>query len=145
MTLPSPSVLLGVLGFNAWFPGQADAFSKIMDWYYSPARFLGVSLPTGGGKSCLSMLVAKMTDTRTCILTATKGLQDQLMGDFGSIATLMKGQNNFQCALVPSLRADEAPCHDGLPCPFPRSGGCPYRDQLKRALDSKIVITKYAY
>jgi Rad3-related DNA helicase len=143
--LPSPSVLLGVPGFPEWYPGQQDAFAKTIGWFHSPARFLGLSLPTGSGKSCISILIAKMSGARTCILTATKGLQDQLMRDFGSIASVVKGQNNFRCTLVPTLNADEGPCHEGMPCAYSRSGGCPYREQLKKALDAQIVITNYAY
>jgi len=56
---------------------------------------------------------------------------------------LVKGQRNFSCHLVNSLTADEGPCHDGLPCPLKEQ--CPYRVQLKKALDSKLVITNYAY
>lgn len=143
--LPSPSTLLGVPGFPAWFEGQSEAFEESIEWFYSPTRFFGLSLPTGSGKSCISLLLAKMTGVRTCILTATKGLQDQLRSDFGSISVLVKGQNNFRCTLVPTLHADEAPCHEGMSCSYVRSGGCPYREQLKRALDAQIVITNYAY
>jgi Rad3-related DNA helicase len=143
--LPSPSTLLGVPDFLFWYPGQQDAFQKSIDWFYSPSRFLGLSLPTGSGKSCISVLVAKMSGARTCILTATKGLQNQLMHDFSSIASVVMGQNNFKCALVPTLNADEGPCHEGLSCSYSRSGGCDYRTQLKKALDSQIVITNYAY
>ena len=145
MSLPPPSILLGVPGFDDWYPGQQDAFRGIMDWYYSPSRFLGLSQPTGGGKSCLAVLLAKMSGVRTCILTATKGLQAQLIQDFGSIVSMVKGQNNFRCSLVPTLTAEEGPCHEGLSCSYSRSSGCPYREQLRRALDSQIVITNYAY
>lgn len=145
MSLPPPSVLLGVPGFPGWYPAQQDAFRGIMDWYYSPSRFLGLSQPTGGGKSCLAVLLAKMSGVRTCILTATKGLQNQLLQDFGSISVLVKGQNNFRCSLVPTMTAEEGPCHEGLSCSYSRSNGCPYREQLRRALDGQIVITNYAY
>jgi len=143
--LPSPSVLLGVPGFESWYPGQADAFNKIMEWVHSPARFMGLSLPTGSGKSCISMLVARMSGSRTVILTATKGLQDQLSADFGGIAVTVRGQNNFTCNLYPSMTADQAPCHEGLSCSYIRNGGCAYREQLKRAMEARIVITNYAY
>jgi len=146
-SLPPPGVLLGLEDsqFSSWYPGQMEAFQTSIDWFYSPTRFLGLSLPTGSGKSVLSVLLAKMSNSRTCILTATKGLQNQLMADFGSIATVVMGQNNFRCTLVPPLRADEGPCHEGMPCPYIKSGGCPYREQLKRAMESQIVITNYAY
>lgn len=145
MTLPSPSTILGVPGFPDWYPGQERAFLSIMDWYHSPTRFLGLSQPTGGGKSCIAILAAAMSGTRTCLLTATKGLQDQLASDFGSIAVVVKGQNNFTCTLVPTLHADEGPCHEGMSCVYSRTSGCPYREQLQKAIAAPIVITNYAY
>tara|TARA_Y100000310_G_scaffold120427_2_gene119198 strand:+ start:1096 stop:2514 length:1419 start_codon:yes stop_codon:yes gene_type:complete len=57
----------------------------------------------------------------------------------------VKGQNNFRCTLVPTLAADEGPCHEGMSCSYSRSGDCPYREQLRLALESQIVITNYAY
>jgi Rad3-related DNA helicase len=143
--LPPPSVLLGIPKLSTWYPGQEDAFKKILDWFYTPSRFLGVSAATGAGKTALALLAAKMTGVRTCILTATKGLQEQYYQDAQSMAVLAKGQNNFKCSLVPTLNADEAPCHEGLSCSYARSGGCEYRVQLKKALESQIVITNYAY
>jgi len=144
--LPSPSVLLGVSKFEEWYPGQSEAFDYAMDWYHSPSRFLGLSLPTGSGKTVIALLLAKMSGVRTCILTATKGLQTQYLRDAIALGGVeVKGQNNFKCTLVPTLTAEEAPCHEGLSCMFSRSGGCPYRDQLARSIDAPIVITNYAY
>jgi superfamily II DNA or RNA helicase len=83
MSLPSPGTLLGLKNdqFLFWYPGQAEAFNYAMNWYYSPARFLGLSLPTGSGKTLVALLLARLTGTRTCILTATKGLQTQYLRD----------------------------------------------------------------
>lgn len=143
--LPPPSVLLGVPGFDSWRNQQDTTFTTLMDWYHSSTRFIGVSCPTGSGKSVSAMLLAKMSGGRTVILTATKGLQEQLMRDFGSIAVLVKGQNNFSCDLYPSVTADQAPCHEGLVCRFAKNNGCAYREQVKKALSAQIVITNYAY
>lgn len=146
MPLPSPSTLLGIPNYNSWYAGQENAFCKIMDWYHSPDRFLGMAAPTGSGKSVLALLAARMSGARTVILTATKGLQNQYAKD----ATLLGGanvvgQNNFPCTLVRGLQADEGPCHEGIPCPLKQSGGCPYHQQLQKALSSGIIITNYAY
>ncbi len=148
MTLPSPSQLLGINPtlFPTWYKGQDKACSDIMSWFYSPQRFLGLSAATGTGKTTLALLAAKLSGTRTIILTATKGLQEQYMKSAAHLgAVLVKGQNNFKCTLVPSLRADEAPCHEGMSCPHPRAGTCAYRAQLQAALSADIVITNYAY
>lgn len=133
-----------VTGFSVKRWGYGDYYGFELD---GDGRYLldDFTVTHNSGKSAISMLVAKMSGARTCILTATKGLQDQLMNDFSSIASVVKGQNNFRCTLVPPLRADEGPCHEGMSCSYSRSGGCPYREQLKRALDAQIVITNYAY
>jgi len=144
MLLPSPSDLLGAGQFHDWYPGQYDLLRQCLDWYHSPARFLGVAVPTGSGKSLSALLLSKLSETRTVILTATKGLQDQYLKDALPVGgAVVKGQNNFPCILVNGLNADEGPCHDGLPCSLKQQ--CPYRVQLARALDSKLVITNYAY
>jgi len=144
MTLPSPSALLGIKGFDFWYPGQDDTVSRLLSWFNSDDRFIGTAIPTGGGKSLDALLVAVLTGSRTVIVTATKGLQNQyvqLASQLGGVNVL--GQNNFICSLVPSLRADEGPCHDGMSCSLKEN--CPYRVQLNRALSSQIVITNYAY
>lgn len=145
MSLPSPSQLLGAGEFSGWYPGQERLLEQSLDWYYSDARFLGLSVSTGSGKSLSGLLLAKLSEARTVILTATKGLQEQYMRDCRELGgVLVKGQNNFPCILVNGrLTADEGPCHDGIPCVLREQ--CPYRVQLKKALDSQLVITNYAY
>jgi len=143
-SLPSPSQLLGAGQFHDWYPGQYDLLQQSLDWYHSPTRFLGMSIPTGSGKSLSAILLSKLSGARTVILTATKGLQEQYMRDCRELGgVLVKGQNNFPCILVNNLTAEEGPCHDGLPCVVREE--CPYRVQLKKALDSQLVITNYAY
>lgn len=142
----SPSQLLGGVGnWGSFYPGQYELLEQSLDWYSSPARFLGMSIPTGSGKSLSSLLLSKLSEARTVILTATKGLQEQYMHDCRDLGgVLVKGQNNFPCILVNSrLTADQGPCHDGIPCALREQ--CPYRVQLKKALDAKLVITNYAY
>src|SRR3990170_8234166 len=115
MTLPSPSQLLGAGNFSTWYEGQYDLLQKSLDWYYSPARFIGLSIPTGSGKSLSGLLLSKLSEARTVILTATIGLQIQYQRDAKDLGgVVVMGQRNFQCILVNSLTADEGPCHDGL-------------------------------
>src|SRR3972149_4802671 len=144
MTLPSPSQLLGAGNFPTWYEGQYDLLQKSLEWFYSPARFIGLSVPTGSGKSLSSLLLSKLSEARTVILTATIGLQEQYMRDCRELGgVLVKGQRNFLCPLVNGLTADEGPCHDGLSCAIKEE--CPYRVQLKKALGSQLVITNHAY
>jgi len=104
-----------------------------------------MSIPTGSGKSLDALLLSKLSEARTVILTATKGLQQQYNRDTKQLGgAVVVGQNNFPCILVNDrLTADEGPCHDGIPCAVREQ--CPYRVQLKKALDAKLVITNYAY
>ncbi len=145
MNLPSPSQLLGAGNWASWYPQQYELLEQSLDWFASSARFLGMSVPTGSGKSLSSLLLSKLSGARTVILTATKGLQAQYDRDTRQLGgAVVVGQNNFPCILVNSrLNADEGPCHDGVPCAVREQ--CPYRIQLKRALDSRLVITNYAY
>lgn len=141
----SPSELLNVPRFSSWYPGQDEVFQRVLSWYRGPHRFLGLSAPAGSGKSLIAILAAKSSGVRTCILTATKGLQDQYMRDVAVVGGVnVKGRNNFPCVLVRGLTADDGPCHAGQPCSY-RGGGCPYYDQLARALSSGLVVTNYAY
>src|SRR3989304_3361347 len=145
MTELSPSQLLGGVGnWDSFYPGQYDLLQQPLSWYHSPARFIGLSIPTGSGKTIGALLLSKLSEARTVILTATIGLQEQYMTDCRELGgVLVKGQRNFPCPLVNGLTADEGPCHDGLSCAIREE--CPYRIQLKKALDSKLVITNYAY
>lgn len=145
MTLPPPSTLLGVPKFGTWFVGQEDTFHKTIAWFHDTPRFLGVAAPTGTGKTLIALLTARLSGARTIILTATKGLQAQYILDLQPLGGVsVVGQNNFDCALIPSLRADEGPCHDGMPCSLKQSM-CQYHIQLQKALAAKIVVTNYAY
>jgi len=145
MTLPSPGTLLGIPRFSNWYPGQEDAFQHVIGWYQGPRRFLGLSLPAGSGKSIVSVMTARLLGTRTCILTVTKGLQEQYLEDITPLGGVnMMGRNNYPCALVPGLTAEEGPCRDGLSCSF-RDNDCPYYQQLARATVAPIVVTNYAY
>lgn len=144
-SLPSPGALLNLPRFSSWYPGQERVFQQVLAWYRSPSRFLSLSVPAGSGKSLSAILASRLLGARTCILTATKGLQSQYVDDFGSIGLQsVKGRGNFSCALSPHLTAEEGSCNEGLPCPL-RSTTCAYYLQLSAALDSSAIITNYSY
>jgi len=140
----SPSDLLEAGKFAGWYPGQRDLLLEGLEFYYSQSQYLGVSLPTGGGKSLVALLLAKMTGARTVILTATKGLMRQYMADSAVLGAVeAKGRNNFPCLLEPNTTAEDGVCNLGLVCDL--RDECPYRVQLERARQSNLVITNYAY
>src|SRR4051812_36586670 len=82
--------------FTKWRPGQLTALGRSL----SPTakRFQAHSMPVGEGKSLYYVAQALLESTRACILTSTRGLQDQLMKDFASIGMVdMRGRGNYPC------------------------------------------------
>jgi Rad3-related DNA helicase len=143
--LPSPAQILGHPRFPSWYEGQDQVFSSFMDWMASDKRFLCASIPTGSGKSLLAALASTASGRRAVILTATKGLQAQLLRDFSQIGMEdIRGQNSYQCTLSPDLTTDEGPCHSGIWCEH-KAKGCLYYDQLSLAKSARLVDTNYSY
>lgn len=156
----SPSDLMGYGKFTSWYPGQLDLYDKVMDWFERPrSQYLGLSVPTGSGKSLTGLLLAnqarkrveddesgKITavGVRTAILTATKGLTRQYIKDArGMGGREARGQNNFYCLLNESLTVEEGPCRFGVRCNLLMD--CPYYRHVRKAIDAPLVITNYAY
>lgn len=133
--------------FTSWRTGQLSAIDQIL---YSPSRFVAVCAPTGFGKSLVYMAASHMANKRTCILTSTKGLQNQLQAEFGGISADIRGQTNYRCPIAVSLGLPaytvvaDAPCKGGYPCNLKLSGGCEYYDRYRLAQRSPIVVTNYA-
>jgi Rad3-related DNA helicase len=137
--------------FPAWRRHQREA---VLAAACADTRFVIVNASTGTGKSLIYAGIAGLINGRTLILTQTKGLQDQIVGDYASMGLLeIKGQNNYPCLFfkddevhrnrrLPSC--DEGPCHAGMECELKR-GGCTYYDAVRRAARSKLVVTNYSY
>ena len=150
--LPSPNQLLSIpdsTAFSSWYEGQDKAASRILRWLAAEdsPKFLCASLPTGSGKSILTALGSVMSKKRTAVLTATKALQDQFLGDFEQLGYQdMRGQNAYQCQYLPKsgISVDQGPCHARFRCPL-RQSGCDYYDQLAIASKNRYVVTNYAY
>lgn len=147
-----PADVLGSERFPEWYPGQQDLLMDMVDWYYAGSRFLGVSVPTGAGKSILALMLARHTGARTVILTATKGLQDQYARDILFLdGRIVKGRNNFPCQVRPEVTAEHGPCRVGLSCAPNRETAeairatCQYNVQLQQGLASNLIVTNYAY
>lgn len=146
---------LGVdsLVYPQWYPGQEDTFlwlqERIADTSPSSPRILGVSKPTGSGKSLDGWLPPLSLGLRAAYLMGTKALQTQYARTVGSAtmtATVseVKGQNAYPCILVPGMQVDAGPCHAGYRCPY-AGGGCEYFDAREQANQSQMVITNYSY
>jgi Rad3-related DNA helicase len=99
-----------------------------------------LSYPTGFGKSLVYMAAAEAMGGRYLIVTATKGLQEQLLRDFPHLVDV-RGAANYMClesggTCADCRRQDEG----GAPCP-----DCPYRLAVAKAVSSPAVLTNYAY
>lgn len=129
--------------FSKWRTNQEKAWESML--CPSP-RFLLQVCPTGFGKS-ITYMAAAVTVGRTAILTSTKGLQTQLMRDFGEVEgiTDIRGRGNYPCRLNTKLTCDVGLCTFGFKCDMRDGGGCAYYDAWRKALRSKIVITNYSY
>ena len=95
--------------------------------------------PTGTGKTLAYVGAAVAGNLRCCVLTATKALQDQIVGDFGRLCLDVRGAGNFRCAKL------NASCAVGrrMKC---ADSYCPYRAQLSRIPQhSGVVATNYAW
>lgn len=142
--LPSPSMFGLPSKFSEWRTHQDRACESLVD---SSARFVIQVCPTGFGKSVTYMTASQLVPGRTIILTSTKGLQSQLIRDFGRMDGVVdiRGRGNYPCRLNTKVACDAGLCMFGVKCSMKEDGGCFYYDQLGKAKSAKVVITNYAY
>lgn len=128
--------------FDSWREGQQEI---IIDGLRTEKRVRVQVVPTGGGKSICYMAMG-LHQGRTVILTSTKGLQDQLEAEFGSLITVVKGQSAYKCRRMPQVTCNRGPCHWGAgPCPIRALGQCEYHGTIEVAKRSPMVATNYAF
>ena len=147
------------LPFDTYREGQGEL---ALDVAADGKRFSLVSAPTGAGKSLIYASVAKLLGVRTLVLTGTKGLQEQLIQDFGAAGmTLLMGHLNYPCAGDRSRFSGNGMGPRGLLKPvsgMPSEGvcrgqvdaltgarDCDYIQAVREARASDLVVTNYAY
>lgn len=161
--LPPPNLIGAPERYDRWRNMQAEAVLAAID---SKKRFIVTGAPTGFGKSLVYISHGLLTEGRTVILTSTKALQSQLVGDFRESGLIeIKGLNAYECVEgrptgrfgdmrregfradrgLP-MACDEAPCQAGAFCPK-RDNGCTYYDAYRLATmpKSRLIVTNYAY
>jgi Rad3-related DNA helicase len=136
-TIPSP----GELGFNlpSWRAKQEEAIHVIIT---SDKRVTGLCAPTGFGKSPVAVAAAILSGVPTCIVTSSRGLQDQYMREFSHMGMVdIRGRRNYQCGL-----RDDYTCEEGhaTRCPYKGTMNCPSSSAEMQAACSRLVITNYA-
>lgn len=125
--------------FDIWRANQESAIESMQT---STRRVTALSAPTGFGKSPAYIAYALLSGQPTCIVTNSRGLQDQLMRDYASIGLVdIRGRANYQC----EMREDYS-CQEGYVarCPYKGSVGCPASKAEMDASASKLVVTNYA-
>ena len=138
--------------FTTFRQGQLDAAINIAS---SEKRFVLDCQPTGAGKSIIYMAVHRLLEARTLVVTANKGLQQQLSADFTPIGLVdIRGQANYPCVALESRPSyhgcDKGPCHFGAECELhPRHpeyrAGCHFYDALNRIRKSRLCVTNYDF
>lgn len=128
---------------------------EIMDalaQYWDQKQYFLIEAPTGTGKSGIAHAIAGWTGS-AYVLTETKMLQDQYVGEF-EIAKSLKGRSNYTCFKNPAFTAETSPCtlnkHQRDECRG-KSGEnmgrniCPYYIARDEAFESEMMITNYDF
>jgi Rad3-related DNA helicase len=145
--------------FESFYPGQDESILSLLE---CSKRFTLFSSPTGTGKSLIIYALSRVLGGRTLILTGKKGLQSQMIADFGSSGMKeIKGQRNYRCIALGSggelqsyrpigkvasafISCEDGPCRAGIRCSL-KASGCPKYDAIRAANESQIVVANYAY
>lgn len=139
--IPSPGEVGLPPKFDTWRPAQEEMIRVMIT---DETRNTVISAPTGSGKSPAYIAAAILTGKPTCIVTNSKGLQDQLMTDFSCIGLVdIRGRNNYKCGLRPDDH--EYSCEEGhaARCLYKGSVSCPASKAEFKASASKLVVTNY--
>lgn len=86
---------------------QIEIMNAIEAAWHDKKYFL-VEAPTGTGKSGIAHAIAGWTGS-AYVLTETKMLQDQYIGEF-AMAKSLKGKSNYVCARNAAFTAETSPC-----------------------------------
>jgi Rad3-related DNA helicase len=135
--IPSPSEL--GMHIPSWRSGQEEAINVIIT---SEKRVTALCAPTGFGKSPVAVAAAILSGVPTCIVTSTRGLQDQYLRDFAHLGMVdIRGRRNYNCNLKPNYTCEEG---QAARCPYKGTVACRCSQAEMRAAASSLVVTNYA-
>ena len=153
---PPPTDFGAPAKFSDWRDGQDNLFWDILD---CQQRISIHNAPVGCGKSLAYIAAALAMGLRVAVVTESKGLQDQISRDFGSVGLFdMRGLQNYTCKALAEgghledmwqkrwgrPTCDVGPCTAGLRCDL-KDSGCGYFDDYRLACTKQLVSTNYAY
>lgn len=108
----------------------------------SQKRAVTICAPTGFGKSDAVVASSIISGEPTCIVTASRGLQDQYTRSFAHLGLVdIRGRRNYDCAMNPELSCEEGHASS---CIYKGTVGCPSAQAEMRASTSSLVVTNYA-
>lgn len=138
MRIPSPSECGLPEKFSSWRPAQEHAIDVMIT---PKKRAVALSAPTGFGKTVAYVAAAIISKLPTCIVTNSRGLQDQILSDFKSCGAVdIRGRRNYTCDLKPDYTCEEGYASR---CPYKGTVGCPASQAEMRAATSPLVVTNY--
>jgi len=97
-------------GQNTFYPYQKESIQKIYDAFLGGNDIVIGEIPWGVGKTHIAKTFANFFN-KTYILTASKGLQAQVITKFPDIKEV-KGRGNFPCKLNSRVMCDRAMCNE---------------------------------
>lgn len=93
--MPAPYKLGAPKQFTEYREGQDEVILRVAA---SKARFVVVVAPTGFGKTLFDFVLAKLEGDRAVMLTATRGLQDQVRDVYAEVGLAdVRGAGNYPC------------------------------------------------
>jgi len=121
--------------------GRANYYGFTLD---GDGRYLleDFTVTHNSGKSLTYVGNALITQDRTLVLTSTKALQEQLLGDFQNIGMVdLRGRANYKCRMSPNMNCEQG---KAAGCADSKTTVCPHRCALEVAKKSQLVVTNYA-
>lgn len=126
---------------------QEDAFSFFKESLQSDNKFILFELPTGVGKSVLTMLMSNYifenygSDTKIDVLTSSKLLQKQYKDEFSFLSNLW-GKSEYKCSTLGGMYScADAP--DILSATKQSCDDCLYKKDRIKYVESDLSLTNY--
>ena len=125
-------------------PCQITAIEKFVDTTNRGRKFTILEMPTGSGKTAISMTLALWSQS-AYILTIQKALQIQMQRDFADKGLVeLKGGSNYRCGNYPVSCDEGAKIAKALgegPCKCV----CPYKEAKEIFLNTPFGLTNFSY